>query len=60
MLVINTAFEIRLEKAGVKFYSFHITFQLVDKFYFFCEKSFISKTKSFAQYCSKRDCVSTF
>ena len=29
MLVINSAFEIRLENAGVKFYSYHFIFKLV-------------------------------
>ena len=39
MLVINSAFEIIPENAGVKFFSFHITFQLVGKLYFHSIKS---------------------
>lgn len=33
MLEINSAFEIKLENADVKFYSFHITYQLADNLY---------------------------
>ena len=35
MLLINSAFEIRLENASVKFYLFHIIFQFIE---YFCNK----------------------